>query len=73
MKNEKDKNIEKLNEDLSQMQSYMAEIEWYKECCKRRYNYYDSFKQHKEQRDQHVILARIKLEIVEKEEKHVLP
>ncbi|GLJ19999.1 hypothetical protein SUGI_0362660 [Cryptomeria japonica] len=73
MKNEEDMNIEKLNEELSQMQSYMAESEWYKDRCKRHYSYYDSFKQHMEQQDQHVNLAHIKYEIVEKEEKHVLP
>ncbi|GLJ24727.1 hypothetical protein SUGI_0472780 [Cryptomeria japonica] len=36
------------------------------------YSYYDSFNQQREQQDQHVNLALIKLEIVEKE-KHVLP
>ncbi|XP_057826072.2 lipase-like PAD4 [Cryptomeria japonica] len=78
MKNEQDLNIEKLNNDLSKSQSLMAEVEWYKGRCTKGSGYYDTFKQHGEKPEFHVNLARIKLrafwdEIVEKEEKHVLP
>ncbi|XP_059073466.1 protein EDS1B isoform X2 [Cryptomeria japonica] len=77
-KNKQDMNIEKLNNELSEMQSYMAEVEWYKALCKKGSGYYDSFKNVSEKRDIRVNLLREKLttfwqDIVEKEEKHVLP
>ncbi|GLJ28539.1 hypothetical protein SUGI_0561530 [Cryptomeria japonica] len=78
-KHEKDVNIEKLNVDLSKYQSYMAELEWYKTRCKDNGSgYYDAFKEIANQKDFKVNLHRTKLggfwdEIVEMEEKHVLP
>ncbi|XP_057867987.1 lipase-like PAD4 isoform X2 [Cryptomeria japonica] len=78
-KNEKDRNIEKLNVELSTNQSSMAELEWYKMRCKNNnIGYYDAFKQLVEKKDFKVNLHRKKLEsfwdeIVDKEKKHVLP
>ncbi|XP_057867990.1 protein EDS1B isoform X5 [Cryptomeria japonica] len=78
-KNEQEMNTEKLNVKLSKNQSHMAELEWYKTRCKdSNTGYYDAFKQHDQKKDFHVNLARTNLgdfwdEIVEMEEKHVLP
>ncbi|GLJ06445.1 hypothetical protein SUGI_0039320 [Cryptomeria japonica] len=58
-KNEQDMNIEKLNKKLSEMQSHMAEVEWYKTLCEdSNICYYDAFKQHDEKKDIHVDMAR---------------
>ncbi|GLJ28542.1 hypothetical protein SUGI_0561580 [Cryptomeria japonica] len=78
-KNEKDMNIEKLNVQLSTNQSFLAQLEWHKMNCKDKNSCsYDSFKQQVEKKDFYVNLARTKLggfwdEIVDMEEKHVLP
>ncbi|GLJ28869.1 hypothetical protein SUGI_0569030 [Cryptomeria japonica] len=80
VKKEQDMNIEKLNEDLSRNQSHMAEVEWYKGKCKKGSGYYDSFKVRHDvgNPEYHVNMARDSLgkfwdDIVEMEEKHVLP
>lgn len=65
--------------ELSNNQSYMAQLEWYKIRCKDDSpGYYDAFKQSVDKKDFYVNLARKRLEgfwdeVVEMEEKHVLP
>ncbi|KAH9304204.1 hypothetical protein KI387_008608, partial [Taxus chinensis] len=79
LKNEQDKNNEKLNGELSKRQSYLAEVEWYKGLYKvNGPSYYDVFKQLSNKKDFHIDLARKNLgsfwdDIIEKVEKHVLP
>ncbi|XP_059077033.1 lipase-like PAD4 [Cryptomeria japonica] len=78
-RNQQDMNIEKLNTKLSENQSHMAQVEQYKMLCKgNKIGYYDVFRQSDAKRDFYVDMARRKLgtfwdDIVEMEEKHVLP
>ncbi|GLJ44995.1 hypothetical protein SUGI_0947200 [Cryptomeria japonica] len=77
VKNKQDMNIAELNYKLSNHQSNMAELEWYKLCCKD-HGYYDSFKEHNNKKDIHADGCRIKLanfwdEIVKMVENHELP
>lgn len=72
-------NIEELNATLSNNQSAMAELEWYKGLCKAKgMGYYDYFKHENNQKNFRIEMLRISLEtfwdaIVDMVEKHELP
>uniref|UniRef100_A0A0C9S3S7 TSA: Wollemia nobilis Ref_Wollemi_Transcript_14733_2075 transcribed RNA sequence n=1 Tax=Wollemia nobilis TaxID=56998 RepID=A0A0C9S3S7_9CONI len=79
LQNKYDSNIAKLNEELSESQSYLAQLEWYKGRCKDEGSgYYDCFKLQGYKRDFTADSFRIKLEnfwskIVKMVEEHELP
>lgn len=77
MKNKQDTNIARLNFELSESQSYMSQLGWYKLVCKP-LGYYDTFKLQNNRRDIEADLFREKLasfwdKIVGMVEKHQLP
>ncbi|GLJ28530.1 hypothetical protein SUGI_0561320 [Cryptomeria japonica] len=77
MKKEQDTNIDKLNFQLSERQSNMAQLEWYKLCCSD-LGYYDAFKEkfNKRDIDANLIIGKLASfwdEIVEMVDKHQLP
>jgi len=79
IENQHNKNVAKLEIELSEKPCHMADLEWYKEPCEKKDNimYYNSFQKY-ERKDIDTYFCRVKLdgfwdEIIEKWEKDELP